>query len=175
MYVQVHLDRPITDRELWRIGSQNPGWKVERVDGGVVMSPTTTAGGAYNARLTALLVQWGDTHGYVAFDSSAGIRMSNKKKDVLCPDGSLLRLEKWRALSQKERDSFARVDLDVVVEIVSKADNYLRVVAKCERWIREGAGYVALLDPLGANAQAWGTAPASFPTPEQLLRGIAVT
>lgn len=174
MRVQVHLKRPISDRELWRIGEDNPGWKVERVDGGIMMAPTTIKGGIHNAYLTGFLVTWGRAHEYLALDSNAGVTMPNTKRDVLVPDGALLSREKWDALTEKERDSYARVDMDVVVEIVSKTDSFMEVVAKCERWHRDGAGYVVLLDPRRGATQAWGTPPRDFPAHEQLLAEISV-
>lgn len=174
MLVQVHLERPISDRELWRIGEDNPGWKVERVNGGVVMSPTSSKGSVHNAYLGSLLVQWARAHGYIPFESNCGITMPNPKRDVLVPDGALLRREKWDALSDEEQNSYARVDMDVIVEIVSKTDSFIEVVAKCERWKRDGAVYVVLLDPIRNRAQDWGAPPPEFPTPAQLLEGIAI-
>ena len=35
MLARKPLSVPPTDEDLYRIGEENPGWKVERVDGGV--------------------------------------------------------------------------------------------------------------------------------------------
>ena len=40
MQATVRTNRFISDEELYRIGEDNPGWNVERIDGGVVMGPT---------------------------------------------------------------------------------------------------------------------------------------
>ena len=55
MQATVRTDTFISDAELERIGEDNPGWNVERIDGGVVMSPTNFPTELINARLSAAL------------------------------------------------------------------------------------------------------------------------
>jgi len=49
------------------------------------------------------------------FDSSTGFRLPGGS--VLSPDASLVRLERWQALTPKERRGFAPLCPDLVVEI----------------------------------------------------------
>ncbi len=88
MRASVRTDTFISDAELYRIGEDNPGWNVERIDGGVVMSPTNSRSDLINTRIAAALLAWGDRHGYLAFGSSGGLKLPNN--DVLSPDGALL-------------------------------------------------------------------------------------
>src|SRR5450755_2653370 len=93
MRATVRTDTFISDEELYRIGEDNPGWNVERIDGGVVMSPTNFGTDLINLRLGAAMLAWGDRNGYLASGSSGGLKLSNR--DVLSPDGCLLSRERW--------------------------------------------------------------------------------
>lgn len=161
---------PVSDEDLRRIGEENPGWKVELVDGAIEMTPVLTESGRQNAKLTYLLFVWGERHGFEAFDSSTGFRVS--KRDVLVPDSALIRKKRWAALSQKERESYTTLVPDVVVELASKSDSREAARQKCKRWHKKGAAYVILLDPKAGSVQTWGAPPDDFPRPETLLDEI---
>lgn len=171
MYVATARVRlPVTDRQLERIGRENPGWKVELIDGAITMTPTTIETGRQNARLTAFLVAWADANGFVAFDSNAGFKVS--KKTVLSPDGALIPLERWNELSESERAEYGRMVPEIVVELASKSDSVETARKKCANWFDRGAQYTVLLDPKNAGAESWGEAPPNFPSPEELLRCV---
>ncbi len=154
MRATVRTDRFISDAELHRIGVDNPGWNVERIDGGVVMSPTNTRSGAINARLTGALVAWADRHGYLALDSSTGVTLPNN--DVLCPDGALLSRARWQAASEGDRAGYSRLVPDVIVELASPSDSLPRLREKCGRWQRDGALFVVMIDPEDGTVETWG-------------------
>ena len=69
------------------------------------MTPT---GGSTSARNSSLLFQlqaWARSSGdWIVFDSSCGFRLPDGS--VRSPDASLVRLDRWRALSEAERDGF---------------------------------------------------------------------
>jgi Uma2 family endonuclease len=75
-----------------------------------VLSAMTTNGGknsARNLRLGLRLLLWADGPGagaWIAFDSSGGFRLPDGA--VLCPDASLLRLERWWALTPEQHRGF---------------------------------------------------------------------
>ncbi len=155
MRATVRTDRFISDAELERIGEDNPGWKVERIDGGVVMSPAEFPTDLINARLSAALVEWGDAHGYIACGSSGGLTLSNR--DVLSPDGGLLSRERWNAAPPEVRKGYSRIVPDVIVELASPSDSRTRLRQKCARWHNEGAQFVVMIDPESASVETWGT------------------
>jgi Uma2 family endonuclease len=155
MQATVRTDTFISDAELYRIGEDNPGWKVERIDGGVVMSPTNFPTELINTRLSAALLAWGDAHGYLAFGSSGGLTLSNK--DVLSPDAGLISRERWELAPEDVREGYSRVVPDVIVELASPSDSRPRLREKCARWHREGALFVVMIDPKDGSVQTWGT------------------
>lgn len=162
MHATVRMPYEITDADLLRIAADNPGWQVELIDGAVVVSPTSSDAGRRNARLTAMLVNWADEHGYEGFDSSTGFRLD--RNTVLSPDGALLRREKWSSLSNTQRSTFAQTLPDAVVELVSDSDSRPQVREKCDRWHRAGVPFVIMLDPSTRQSSTWGTPLERFPT-----------
>ncbi len=155
MRATVRTDRFISDAELYRIGEDNPGWKVERIDGGVVMSPTNFGTDLINVRFLAALVEWGDAHGYLPSGSSGGLTLANR--DVLSPDGGLLSRERWNAAPPEVREGYSRIVPDVVVELASPSDSRTRLRQKCARWHNEGAAFVVMIDPETESVETWGT------------------
>ena len=155
MQATVRTDTFISDAELERIGEDNPGWNVERIDGGVVMSPTNFPTELVNARLSAALVEWGDGHGYLAAGSSGGLKLPNK--DVLSPDGALVSRERWDAAPEDIRAGYSRIVPDAIVELASPSDSRPRLREKCARWLREGATFVVMIDPEAGSVETWGT------------------
>jgi Uma2 family endonuclease len=88
----------------------------------------TLTGGSTSARNSALLFQlqaWDRTTGdWIVFDSSAGFRLPDGS--VRSSDASLLRLGRWRALSDAERDGFPPLCPDLVVELAGDLGQVLR-------------------------------------------------
>jgi Uma2 family endonuclease len=171
MQVNVRIPPPpLSEEDIRRIEAANPGWKLEIVDGVLVMSPPTSPeGDRQNANLTGILRQWGRERGYQTFGSSGGFRVPNG--DVLSPDTALMSNERWGSLTREQRNGFGPVP-ELVVELVSKTDSLRNVREKCERWRRDGASYVLLLDPENGIAEVWGSAPHDFPDPQWLLQEI---
>ena len=155
MRATVRTDTFISDEELYRIGEDNPGWNVERIDGGVVMSPTNTRTGMTNMRLGAAVLAWADRYGYLAIDSSTGVKLANN--DVLCPDAALISRDRWDAAPEELRDGYSRLVPDAVVELASPSDSRQRLREKCERWLRDGVRFVVMIDPEAESVETWGT------------------
>ena len=69
------------------------------------MSPPAGANSSRrNARLAAIVDEWAQSHGYVAFDSSGGFRLG--ASEVVSPDASLVAAENWAKLGDEERELF---------------------------------------------------------------------
>jgi Uma2 family endonuclease len=94
------------------------------VDGHLIhMSPTGSETGARNSTLLILLGLAVRTTGLPlkVFDSSSGFRLPDGS--VLSPDASLVRTERWEALTAQERRGFAPLCPDLVVELASTRDD----------------------------------------------------
>ncbi len=151
-----------TDEDILRISSDNPGWRVERTaDGVLTMTPPTGAASSNrNARLTHMVFEWAEPHGYVAFDSNGGFRLPDTS--VVGPDASLVTQEAWDKLTPKQRERFFPGAPAVAIELCSDSDNPKDLQAKLERIRSAGAAYVVLIDPYRSKIWTDGTAPANF-------------
>ena len=113
----------MTPDEFFELSLLNPDLKIELTSEGeiVFMSPSGTETGALNAQIILALGRWAseDKSG-VFFDSSAGFTLPNKA--VRAPDASWVRREKWTALSPRQRQRFAPLCPDFVIEVASPSD-----------------------------------------------------
>jgi len=124
-----------------RISAQNPGWRVERLaDGVLTMTPPTGAASSKrNSRLTRMIDEWAEAHGYVAFDSNGGFRLPDTS--VVGPDASLVTQESWEKLTAKQRERFFPGAPAVAIELCSDSDSPVELRAKLESIRRAGASY----------------------------------
>ncbi|CUS04735.2 conserved protein of unknown function [Candidatus Promineifilum breve] len=130
----------MTPDEFFELSLLNPDLKIELTSEGeiVFMSPSGTETGALNAQIILALGRWAseDKSG-VFFDSSAGFTLPNKA--VRAPDASWVRREKWTALSPRQRQRFAPLCPDFVIEVASPSDRQKDLQAKMDEYIANGA------------------------------------
>ena len=69
----------------------------------------------------------------VAFDSSTGYTLPDRS--VLSPDASWVSKEKWYALSDEDKDKFAPICPEFVIEVKSKSDSIDDLKNKMKVWI----------------------------------------
>ena len=130
-------------------------------DGRVIaMTPTGSETGARNSELLFQLKLYTNrVGGWKVFDSSSGFRLPDGS--VVSPDASLIRLDRWQALSADERRSFAPLCPDLVVELASPSDEGPRGVsalrAKMAAYQANGARLGWLLLPHEQAVEAWPT------------------
>ena len=87
----------------------------------IAMTPTGSETGSRNGELFFQLKLFASrAGGWKAFDSSTGFRLPDGS--VFSPDASLIRLDRWQALSPDERCGFAPLCPDLVVELASPGD-----------------------------------------------------
>ena len=123
-------------------------------DGRVLsMTPTGSETGARNSRVEMRLLLWADHQGgWKVFGSSTGFRLPDGS--VLSPDASLIRLDRWQALTAEERRGFAPLCPDLVVELASpRALTALR--SKMAAYQANGARLGWLLIPHQQAVEIW--------------------
>jgi Uma2 family endonuclease len=124
----------------------------------IQMTPTGGDTGARNGELLFQLKAFvGGIGGWQVFDSSTGFRLPDGS--VLSPDASLVRLERWRALSPEQQRSFPPLCPDLVVELASPSDQGLRGLtalrAKLASYQANGAQLGWLLIPAEQAVEVW--------------------
>jgi Uma2 family endonuclease len=154
-------DLQLTPEQFERVCAENREAVLELDAHGhlITMTPASSETSGRNSRLVMRLLLWADQQGgWKVFESSAGFRLPDGS--VLSPDASLLRLERWQALSPEQRRGFAPLCPDLVVELASPSDEGPRGVAalrqKMASYQANGARQGWLLLPHERAVEVWG-------------------
>jgi Uma2 family endonuclease len=146
----VHL-RPVTDMtedEFFRFCQLNRDLRIERTAQGevIIMPPAWSETGAQNASITFQVAMWAKQDGTgITFDSSAGFTLPNGA--VRSPDASWVKRERFEGLTEEERQKFAHLCPDFVIELRSKTDRLEKVKAKMAEYVENGAQLGFLIAP----------------------------
>ena len=124
----------------------------------LVMTPTGGETGSRNGELFFQLKLFAQHQGrWKAFDSSTGFLLPDGS--VLSPDASLVRLDRWQALSPEQRRSFPPLCPDLVVELASPSDEGPRGLSalrqKMGAYQANGARLAWLLLPHEQAVEVW--------------------
>ena len=147
MEVTLPAIAPMTSEQFYEFCLANRDLRIERSANGevIVMPPTFSDTGNRNVRIVQQLANWADqdSTGEV-FDSSAGFTLPNGA--MRSPDASWIRYDRWEALTQAEKESFAPICPDFVVELRSMSDSLSRLQDKMQEYINNGALLGWLID-----------------------------
>ena len=144
----IGLREPVTPKQFERLCSKYRDLRLELTSTGelIVMPPTGLLTGMRNSNLTYQLEDWArkDATG-VSFGASAGFTLPNNA--IRSPDASWMRREKWDSLSEQQKDRFAPICPDFVVELRSPSDRLPVLFSKMSEYIANGASLGWLIDP----------------------------
>ncbi|HLM02728.1 MAG TPA: Uma2 family endonuclease [Pyrinomonadaceae bacterium] len=153
-YAPIEVDfgsllRRVSEDEFFDFCQRHKDLRIERESNGeiVIMPPTFSETGGKNFSIAVKFGIWAekDASGK-GFDSSSGFTLPNGA--IRSPDLSWIKLERWNALTKKQRRKFARICPDFVVELRSESDSLPKLKAKMEEYIENGASLGWLIDPL---------------------------
>ena len=124
----------------------------------IVMSPTGGEAGRKNRRLTQQIGNWTDRDGMgEAFDSSTVFTLPNGARRS--PDVSWIRLDKWNALTLKDKQGFPPVVPDFVIELVSPSDlrsqRYEQLQNKMREYLDNGVELGWLIEPAAKTVEIY--------------------
>lgn len=152
MMVNVPIQIPntlrVTDEQFLELVKANPDVQMERTAAGelIIMSPTGSEGGNYNAELTTDFGIWNRQAklGKI-FDSSTGFKLPNGA--TRSPDTAWVKQERWNALTPEQRKGFAPICPDFVLELASETDDIEILRAKMQEYLDNGCSLGWLIDP----------------------------
>ncbi|MGB3638186.1 MAG: Uma2 family endonuclease [Rivularia sp. (in: cyanobacteria)] len=130
----------LTDEQFFQLCQNNPDMRFERTASGelIIMSPTGSITGDRNADLTYQLRGWNRKYKLgKTFDSSSGFKLPNGAERS--PDASWVKMERWDALTEDEKERFAPLCPDFVVELMSPSDTLEKTRAKMKEYMENGA------------------------------------
>jgi Uma2 family endonuclease len=145
--VNLPMQLEMTTAEFYEFCQANRDLRIERSANGevIIMPPAFSDTGNRNFNLALQIGKWAEQDGTgLGFDSSAGFTLPNGA--TRSPDASWIRLERWNALTEEEKASFAPICPDFVVELKSSSDTLSSLKAKMEEYITNGALLGFLID-----------------------------
>jgi Uma2 family endonuclease len=145
----------LTDRVFGKLCAANPELKLERTARQeLVVMPTGSETAMRNAAVTAQVVYWAEVDGSgVAFDSSAGFTLPNGA--IRSPDSSWITRARWRALPREQREQFAPLCPDFVVELRSDVDRKAKLRKKMREYIAQGTRLGWLIDLVDSRVEIY--------------------
>lgn len=147
LVLHLHPVIEMTDEQFFEFCQLNRELDIERAATGeiILMPPTGSETGNRNLRLIQQLANWTDKDGTgIAFDSNAGFTLPNGA--TRSPDASWIKLSRWNALSQEQRERFAPICPDFVIELRSVSDSLQPLKDKMQEYIDNGALLGWLID-----------------------------
>ena len=136
----LELNIDLTDEQFFQLCQQNRDLRFERTANGelIIMPPTGSETSDRNADLTYQLRAWTRQNKLgKSFDSSGGFKLPNGAERS--PDASWVKMERWNALTQAEKERFAPLCPDFVVELMSPSDSVEKTRAKMREYMDNGA------------------------------------
>jgi Uma2 family endonuclease len=129
----------MTDEQFFELCQNNRDLRFERNANGelIIMPPTGGETGNKNARITQQVMNWTDVDGTgIAFDSSTCFKLPNGADRS--PDAAWIKLERWDALTDEEKQKFPPICPDFVIELLSPSDSLKTTQEKMKEYIDNG-------------------------------------
>ena len=146
--VEIPKSFRVTDQQFEQLAIVNRDIRLERASDGelIVMSPTGAETGNRNVELATEFAIWNRKYklGKV-FDSSTGFKLPNGA--TRSPDVSWVAIERWNNLTEIERQRFAPICPDFVLELQSPSDSIAQLSKKMQEYIENGALLGWLINP----------------------------
>ena len=109
------------------------------------MPPAFSDTGNRNFNIAVQLGSWANQDGTgLGFGSSAGFTLPNGA--TRSPDASWIRLERWNALTEEQKASFAPICPACVIELRSSSDTLTSLQDKMQEYMTNGASLSSLVD-----------------------------
>ena len=138
---------PMTEAQFYEFCLANRELRIERTARGevIVMPPAFSDTGNRNFNIAAQLWNWIERDGTgLGFDSSSGFTLPNGA--MRSPDAAWIKLERWNALTDKQKASFAPICPDFVIELRSASDTVPSLQKKMAEYIANGTVLGWLID-----------------------------
>lgn len=142
----------MTSEQFYEFCQANRDLRIERTANGevVIMPPAFSDTGNRNFNIAIQLGNWAEQEGTgICFDSSTGFTLPSLA--TRSPDASWIKLDRWNALTEKQKASFAPICPDFVIELRSASDGLSTLQDKMQEYIDNGASLGWLIDRKNRN------------------------
>lgn len=145
--VTLKMGELMSEEDFYQFCQMNDTLEFERDSYGniILMSPTGSFTGSLNFRVLGNLFVWNEKWGLgEAFDSATGFTLPNGA--IRSPDASWIENERWNLLTDEQKEKFAPICPDFIVEIRSKSDELKYLLEKMNEYIENGTQLAWLID-----------------------------
>ncbi len=154
----LELSIDLSDEQFWQLCQNNREWKFERTASGelIIMAPTGGETGNRNIEIAYQIQAWSRQNKLgKAFDSSTGFKLPNGANRS--PDVSWITIERWKSLTQEQRQKFLPLCPDFVVELCSPSDSLVKTQEKMREYIANGTRLGWLIYPQRKRVEIYRT------------------
>ncbi|EAW33822.1 Uma2 family endonuclease [Lyngbya sp. PCC 8106] len=147
----------VTPEQFAVLAASNRELQLERTSLGelIVNPPTGWETGERNRSIIGQLDHWYYENGNLgkAFDCSTGFNLLNGA--IRSPDAAWISQERWDALTEEQKGTFANICPDFVVELRSSSDTLKSLQEKMQEYINNGARLGWLIDPQNRTVEVY--------------------
>ncbi|MEL7039644.1 MAG: Uma2 family endonuclease [Cyanobacteria bacterium J06592_8] len=147
----------VTPEQFAVLAASNRELQLERTSLGelIVNPPTGWETGERNRSIIGQLDHWYYENGNLgkAFDCSTGFTLPNGA--IRSPDAGWISPERWDALTDEQKGTFASICPDFVVELRSASDTLKSLQEKMQEYIENGARLGWLIDPQNRTVEVY--------------------
>lgn len=136
-----------TDEHFFDFCAQNRDMRIERDSNKLIyiIPPTFSETGRRNSAIIFQLESWNKNFGMgYCFDSNAGFTLPNSA--MRAPDAAWISKERWDKVPQDDKEKFAHICPDFIIELRSKSDHFKDLQDKMQEWIDNGCRLAWLID-----------------------------
>lgn len=134
------------DDELFAFCQANPELTIERNKEQqiIIMSPSGSLSGLLHARILTKIFEWSEKNSGYVFDSSTGFSLPDGS--MRSPDVAWVSSTKWTKLTEDQKEKFAPICPEFIVEVVSPSDAIKELKSKMDEWVANGIQLGWLMD-----------------------------
>ena len=146
----------VTEEQFEQLAIANRDLRLERKHDGelIIMPPTGSETGNKNSTIVGQLFIWSDLENLgLVFDSSTGFRLPNGS--IRSPDASWVSNAKWESLTSEQKQKFAPICPEFVIELCSPSDSIGPVREKMSEYMNNGSLLGWLIDPIEKKVEIY--------------------
>ena len=138
----------LTDEQFYQLCQVNDHWRLEQTAQGelIIMPPVGAISGNRESEFNGLVWLWNrQTKLGKVFSSSTVFSLPNGGKRS--PDVAWIANERWDSLTSEEKERFAPICPDFVIELRSRTDSLSQLQKKMQEYLNSGLRLGWLIDP----------------------------
>ncbi|ALB40452.1 MULTISPECIES: Uma2 family endonuclease [Nostocales] len=146
----------LSDDQFYQLCQINEDWKLEQTAKGelIIMPPVGAISGNRESEFNADVVIWNrQTKLGKVFSSSTVFTLPNGGKRS--PDVAWIANERWDSLSIQEKEKFAKICPDFVIELRSRTDSLSQLQEKMQEYFNSGLRLGWLIDPQNQQVEIY--------------------